>query len=118
MAQARDVYCVLAKKSSPKTVHIDLPRCTLDKDIDWTVIESIKNGQFQSNKYSSQRICWLEKPHVIIYANRHLDYTCLSLDRWRLYGINKRNELVNITDKYIQPLIAQGVDASDEEEDL
>ena len=64
MAQACDVYCMLAKKSSPKTVHIDLPRSTLDKDIDWTVIESIKNGQFQSNKYSSQRIGWLKKSHV------------------------------------------------------
>ena len=52
--------------TEPKTVHIDLPRSTLDSAIDWTVIESIKNGQFQSNKYSSQRICWIEKPHIIL----------------------------------------------------
>ena len=41
-------------------------------------------------------------------GNTALDYSRLSLDRWRLYGINNRNELVNVTDKYIQPLIAQG----------
>lgn len=117
MASAKDVYCVLSKAKSPKTLHIDLPRSIKDNDIDWTVIEAIKNGQFQSNKYSSRRICWRTKPHVIIYANRHLKYEKLSLDRWEIYVVNKANELVDVTAKNIEPLRQKANKASSDESD-
>lgn len=54
----------------------------------YQAIESLKNGKIFSGKYTSQ-VKIFTPPMVLIFANRPPDIPKLSVDRWRIYEIER-----------------------------
>ena len=73
-------------KDPKKNVVIDLMRCTEARYVPYEVIESLKGGRAQSNKYNSKSICF-EKCNVIVLSNTIPDCSKMSLDRWDIHQV-------------------------------
>lgn len=69
-----------ALPDNPKYVFFDIPR-VVDDRINWTGIESIKNGLIFSSKYES-KLKRFNRPHVVLFTNHEIDRTTLSVDRY------------------------------------
>lgn len=67
-----------------KIVVFDMPR---GAEIDWQLIEDIKNGAIFSGKYNSQHKLF-QTPHVFIFSNEYPQYCPLSKDRLIVRQIN------------------------------
>jgi hypothetical protein len=60
--------------------------------MNYSVIETIKNGHFYNTKYeSSSRI--YNVPHIICFANWEPDYEKMSQDRWKHYVLDAFSEV-------------------------
>lgn len=68
-----------ALNDDPGIVIFDYSRST--QDLNYEVIEAVKNGMIFSTKYES-RMKLFKTPHVVIFSNIHPDMTKLSEDRW------------------------------------
>lgn len=64
----------------PKVCIFDLPRCD-ENNVNYHVIEDIKNGWIFSGKYESCQV-FLPEMHVIVFANFEPNKEFLSEDRW------------------------------------
>ena len=64
---------------------------SLENQVNYEVIESIKNGIFLSTKYDSQMKVF-PIPHVCVFANFKADLTKLSDDRWDICEIVRDND--------------------------
>jgi hypothetical protein len=53
----------------------------------FSVIEDLKNGVFESNKYHPETRFLNETPHVVVFANDWPEFNRLSLDRWVLWEL-------------------------------
>lgn len=84
---------ILYSYNGEKNIIFDLPRDTEDKDYIYEVMETLKNGQYLSTKYSSEQRIY-ETPHIIVFSNYHPDKTKLSNDRWDIIDIT--NNIVNV----------------------
>ena len=63
------------------------PRSFDVKDIPYTLLEEIKDGQAISSKYNS-KVLNFKKPNIlIIFSNKRPCITGVSKDRWRIYKI-------------------------------
>jgi hypothetical protein len=62
----------------PKIVCLDLARTT--GDIDFTMIEKVKDGRFLSGKYRSVLVRY-SRPHFLVFSNQPPPDGCLSQDR-------------------------------------
>lgn len=69
----------------PKVAMIDSGR-SRGNDINYSIIEKIKDGSFYSPKYGGG-FCKIPPIHVIIFANVLPQIKKLSLDRWKIYEI-------------------------------
>jgi hypothetical protein len=58
-----------------------------------SVLESIVDGMIYSPRYGKYETLLMEPPHVLITSNYALDYTLLSLDRWKVYEIKENGTL-------------------------
>jgi hypothetical protein len=86
--KAKDLYHILAKHTAEiRTVIMDKTRAS-ENGINYSVIESIKNGYFQSNKYDSRFIS-IPIPHLVVFANFQPKYPCLSVDRWDIRRLSE-----------------------------
>jgi hypothetical protein len=78
-------------------VIFDLARTNKDDDgKDYTpyrIFESLKSGRITSTKYNPVRKRF-RPPHILIFSNYLPQFEEMSLDRWSLYTINSRYELV------------------------
>ena len=101
--KSNDLYHILAKHTAEiRTVIIDMTRSSIDA-VNYNVIECIKNGYFQSNKYDS-RFVSIPVPHVVVFANFEPIYSSLSADRWDVRKLTKsspgrywlRTEIANV----------------------
>ena len=69
----------------PRVIFCDLARQVFDEEkwkkdcINYTLIESLKNGAFMSTKYNPEMVYWRRKPHFVIFTNQNLDYKNLAL---------------------------------------
>lgn len=70
---------------APNIILCDVPRTNIDY-INYTAIESIKNGLIYSGKYEGG-MCAFPIPHVIIFANTPPITANLSEDRWNIIKI-------------------------------
>lgn len=86
--KATDMFHIIADNEGNRDVIlIDIPRRALGY-VNYTAIESIKNGYICSGKYKSKPIMW-PYPHVIVFANEEPDYTAMSKDRWNVVRIQR-----------------------------
>lgn len=69
----------------PRVAMIDSGRSRGD-DVDYSVIEKVKDGSFYSPKYGGG-FCKIPPVHVIVFANVLPQIEKLSLDRWKIYEI-------------------------------
>ena len=84
-----------ADKNKPlKVIIFDIPRSQGNK-VSYTAIESIKNGCFFSGKYES-RMCTINTPHMIIFANAPPNEDLLSEDRWIIKCLDYEDDLQHI----------------------
>ena len=83
--------------AGPKKMYIlDLTRTKGKEDSEHdllSVIESIVDGMIYSPMYGKHETLLMEPPHVLITSNYALNYTLLSLDRWKVYEIKENGNL-------------------------
>lgn len=86
--KSQDIFYALKQNPNKrKIIIIDIPRTNLDY-INYSAIESIKNGLIFSSKYESEQLVF-NTPHIIVFANSLPDLTKLSNDRWDIHYIHK-----------------------------
>ena len=90
--KAADLAYIINSKDDVELVCIDLSRCN-DNYIG--LVEMVKNGYVQSNKYQSISRCLYHNVQVVIFSNTPLDVTKLSMDRWEMYELFYRHDLVD-----------------------
>jgi len=83
-------YQIAQMEDKPTIVIFDVPRTSLDY-VSYTGLEEIKNGCFASNKYESGMVT-MNCPHLVIFANAPPNLLNVSLDRWKLFMVEKMNE--------------------------
>ena len=58
-------------------------------DQNFAVLEHIKDGTAVSSKYNSNVLTFKTPNILVVFSNNHPNTAYLSLDRWRIYSINK-----------------------------
>ncbi len=82
-------YCM----HEPTSVLMNIPR-SLEFHVNYSAIESIKDGLIFSGKYES--CCKVfNPPHLVIFANFEPDKNCLSKDRWEIREIQQDKRKLN-----------------------
>lgn len=92
MGDAMDLMAFALEK--PARAYIfDMPRSESVKQKKgmWSAVEQIKNGFIYDKRYKF-RSTWIEPPKVLVFCNEEPPTETLSLDRWRLYTIQKWGE--------------------------
>ena len=91
--QAKDIYHIISKRDNDtKTVILDMSRSS-QYLIDYNLIENVKNGYFQSGKYNSTMTI-MPIPHIVVFANFRPNINKLSLDRWDVRGLSKKDKKI------------------------
>ncbi len=83
------------KGGNPKAldrVIVDVPRCQKDY-MSYQTLEKVKDGCFFSGKYEGGMAVF-NTPHVVVFSNDMPDKSKMSADRWEIYTINSKKELV------------------------
>lgn len=65
----------------------DCPRAAVEY-LNYTFLETIKNGEVFSPKYQS-RMKYFPIPHLVVFMNEFPDQTKLSADRWKIIEVQK-----------------------------
>ena len=85
----------------PKGIFFDMPRAMSKESLHgfYSAIEQIKKGKLYDCRYHYKSY-WIDSPRIFIFTNKLPDMKLLSADRWRLWFINEKRELVahNISD--------------------
>ena len=82
-------------KGTAKKLHIvviDIPRCQKDF-VSYQTMEKAKDGCFFSGKYEGTMTLY-NPPHILVFSNQPPDRTQMSADRWEIFTINSKKELV------------------------
>lgn len=96
---ARDIMRMVMDLPKRKCYFFDLPRATSGKDqgATFAAIEEIKNGYAYDDRYHFKRELF-EPPHVWVFMNNRPNTNLLSADKWRLWTVNEKLELVPLKD--------------------
>ena len=86
---SKDMFHTAGKVDDLKYVIMDLARSDCHS-VNYSAIEQIKNGDFDTCKYNNINVC-IDSPFFAIFTNFKLDWYSLSLDRWSLLYVNKDN---------------------------
>ena len=68
------------------------------EDINYQVLEQIKDGRFVAAKFSSKEIKICKPNIVIVFSNDKPDVKKLAMDRWTIFKI-KDNDLIDVSPK-------------------
>jgi len=87
-----DMFCGLVKlieknEECPPIILVDIPR-SAHGHIDYSGLESIKNGVFFSPKYESGMVRF-NRPWIICFSNEEPIYEDMSIDRWIVERLKK-----------------------------
>ena len=74
----------------PKGVHME--------NIDYTLLENIKDGEAVSAKYCTTVMTFTTPNVIIVFSNKYPDTGKLSSDRWLVFEINSGMELEEVTE--------------------
>lgn len=62
--------------------------------ISYSALESVKDGLMTNIKYEAESLIF-NSPHIVVMSNNLPDFGKMSSDRWRVYEINDKFELVD-----------------------
>jgi len=84
--------------AGPRRVYfVDVPR-TLGSDDSihslMSAAEDLKNGFVCSSMYGKNQSIVLDPPHIVVFSNKECPQTMMSADRWKMFTINYRKELI------------------------
>lgn len=81
-----------------KVFLIDLPR-TEDQSMNGLLnaVEMLKNGLINSSMYGKANVSLMDPPWVIIGGNTQLPMAGFTPDRWKVFEINDKKELVDVS---------------------
>jgi len=86
--KAADIkYQIANAKEVPEIIIWDIPR-TAQNYVNYCALEEVKNGCFASNKYES-KMCIINSPHVICFANFEPELENMSVDRWNIVDLGE-----------------------------
>ena len=86
----RDMTYLAKNIGKYKMIQLNLTRQTIGI-VNLSAIESMKDGNFASMKYTPKKIR-MEPPHVVIYTNTALDWENLTEDRLEIIHLSKEYE--------------------------
>ena len=90
----KDIAYILSECTNfPKIIIIDIPRSNEQGHISYSLIEQLKTGMLCSTKYKGRSLTF-NIPHVVIFANREPDFKKLSMDRWKVFWIHKKQLII------------------------
>jgi len=69
------------------TMFFNLARKYSDKEAIYEVLEMVSDGHITSTKYAGRNL-FLNRMHIVVFANFHPKTECLSADRWRIWRIS------------------------------
>lgn len=87
--KTEDLLHIISKKPNVNTVFLNLPR-SLHGAINYEAIESIKDGEFSSNKYEGIEVT-IPPTKLVIFTNKPLKWSKISQDRWKIMVIHQEN---------------------------
>ena len=84
------LYCLSKRMISLINIFVfNIPRSFNMKDLPYTLLEEIKDGQAISTKYDS-KVLNFRKPNIlIVFSNTQPIFNRVSKDRWKIYDITK-----------------------------
>ena len=71
----------------PRAFMLDLSRD--NGPVCYRMIEKVKNGLFISIKFETGLVYGVDYPHIIIFSNDYPNVKKMSLDRWRIFQIQR-----------------------------
>lgn len=87
-----DLVNLLMKEAITECIILDIAR-SKSHIFDYSILEEIKDGFIQTGKYEGGTKMF-NSPHVIIFSNEAPNIDKLSKDRWKIYKINEKLELI------------------------
>jgi len=90
----------------PRKFIINLNRDVNVFNIDYTAIESLKDGILTCTKYESDAILYA-CPHVVIFANALPKMVGIMLRKWILLGFEQVNEVTHLVPIKTEPIAAK-----------
>jgi len=82
------VASVEKRGTTPSLIVYDIPRSFNTEFLSYESLESVKSMMFYSGKYEGAQICG-NPCHLIIFSNEPPEVKKLSMDRWKIFKINK-----------------------------
>lgn len=97
---ARDLMNIVFNNKGANCYLFDLTRAkpeSMPGDDIYSTMEAAKNGMVQNTKYETG-ITTFDPPHMIVFANVKPEFKKLTQDRWRVWCIDEKAELVQWKD--------------------
>lgn len=92
-------YPTHVRYKQPFTFLIDIPRADRHLPVYyWSSIERIKSGSIRETRYKSDEVLFM-KPHIWVFTNTIPDKSLLTNDRWNIFCINEKQELIKYREK-------------------
>lgn len=97
-----DIFQWVCSRPIKKAYIVDMPRgMKKDRLGDfYSGIEVIKNGVAYDKRYSAKKIRF-DRPRIFVFTNTLPNLDLMSKDRWCIWKVNKRYELVKIEDEVV-----------------
>lgn len=91
--------CEAKQVRDPSPIFVDLPRAMNKDRLNgiYTAIEQIKKGKLFDLRYKYKEY-WIDSPQIWVFSNIQPDLEMLSKDRWRIWSVNEKKELVPYED--------------------
>ena len=96
--KSQNMFYSAGKVDDLKYVLMDLTRSD-ENSVNYSAIEKIKNGHFDTCKYDNENVC-VKPPFFAIFTNFKLHWWALSLDRWSLLYIDKEKDAFKFFQRY------------------
>ena len=78
----------------------DVGKSTTFEEINYGVLEKIKNGRIVADKYNTEELKFYTPNIVVVFSNGRPETRELSKDRWKIFHI-RDNDLMDVTDANI-----------------
>ena len=94
--------CMAKQLRDPSPVFVDLPRAMDKSRLNgiYTAIEQIKKGKLYDLRYNYKE-WWIDSPALWVFSNIEPDMTMLSRDRWRLWTIDDKKNLIPYENNFL-----------------
>lgn len=100
LGTATQIKTSVIEKGRHKIYMVDLPRVRGGDERQqevFSALEEIKNGWVESAMYGKTAELLMNPPHIWIFSNELPNRSFASQDRWKLWTINERMELVEMS---------------------